>query len=369
MTIAFVCNSLNPDLVSYFYAKLRIPEQEVGARLLWFGNRRAAPPSGVRVRTSSVSRSSGFSALFFLDCLISCYVIAVLLWQRVRFVIFDTAHVSNLPVALWCKLFGIRTVFTIHDWEPHPGRRSAVIGLYNRFCRNYLADRIIVFSGVEFEGVPLTRLRLSGFEHRTQEQARNPYFLFFGRIEPYKGLANLLEIAQLLERQSPGHAIWVAGQGRDPSLPRLMERPNVRVINRFIDQAELDALFGGATATLLPYDSASQSGVAVLSYAYDTPVVAFDVGSLAEYIEPGLSGELVPHRDCRGFVARMLQVEKELPRYVTHIRDGFEERYGRSALVAQYSELLRQLNPSPEGPHAASCADDGRLPSSPGTRM
>jgi glycosyltransferase involved in cell wall biosynthesis len=343
MTIALICNSINPDLNAYFRAKLRIPEQAVGAELLWFCNGRVKPEAAQPIRTSSLSPASSFSAFFFVDCLLSLYVIAVLLWKRARTVVFDTAHISNLPLALWCKLFGIETVFTIHDWDPHPGRRNRATRWYNQACRDYLADRFIVFSRTPAQRVPVAVLRLSGFEPRPARTERGKYFLFFGRIEPYKGLSSLLEIAKLLERRLPDHEIWVAGKGSDPTLADLSAMPNVRVINRFIDQAELDDIFGGAIATLLPYQSATQSGVAVLSYAYGTPVVAFDVGALGEYIDRGQSGELVRHGDHEAFVDQMMRVETGLPDYEAYIRGGFEERYGVSALVSQYAGFLRGL--------------------------
>ncbi|MNX38427.1 D-inositol 3-phosphate glycosyltransferase [compost metagenome] len=349
MTIALICNSLNPDLIAYFRAKLRIPETEVGAELLWFCNGRVKLEAAQPVRTSSLSPASGFSAFFFVDCLLSVYVLAVLLWKRARTVIFDTAHISNLPLALGCKLFGIEIVFTIHDWEPHPGPRNRATCWYNQACRDFLADRFIVFSRTPAGRVPTTVFRLSGFEPRPVREGRGKYFLFFGRIEPYKGLSSLLEIATLLERRLPDHEIRVAGKGSDPALAPLAARPNVRVINRFIEQAELDDLFGGAIATLLPYQSATQSGVAVLSYAYGTPVVAFDVGALGEYIERGHSGELVRPGDLEDFVAQMMRVEARLPDYEAYIRRGFEERYGVSALVSQYAGFLRGLVQDSEG--------------------
>ncbi|MNK93346.1 hypothetical protein D3C87_1135030 [compost metagenome] len=87
----------------------------------------------------------------------------------------------------------------------------------------------------------------------------------------------------------------------------------------------------------------------MLSYAYGTPVVAFDVGALGEYIERGHSGELVRPGDLEDFVAQMMRVEARLPDYEAYIRRGFEERYGVSALVSQYAGFLRGLVQDSEG--------------------
>ena len=43
----------------------------------------------------------------------------------------------------------------------------------------------------------------------------------------------------------------------------------------------------------LPYHSASQSGIVQIAYNYNIPVVVTDVGGLPEYVEKGVSGEIV----------------------------------------------------------------------------
>ena len=43
----------------------------------------------------------------------------------------------------------------------------------------------------------------------------------------------------------------------------------------------------------LPYHSASQSGIVQIAYGFNVPVVVTNVGGLPEYIDKGLSGEIV----------------------------------------------------------------------------
>ena len=66
---------------------------------------------------------------------------------------------------------------------------------------------------------------------------------------------------------------------------------------RYVGPTEMAELFQRATAVVLPYRRASQSGVAYLAGAFARPLVATRVGALPDVIEPGISGLLVPPRD------------------------------------------------------------------------
>ena len=47
----------------------------------------------------------------------------------------------------------------------------------------------------------------------------------------------------------------------------------------------------------LPYHSASQSGIVQIAYSFNIPVVVTNVGGLPEYVEKGVSGEIVKVND------------------------------------------------------------------------
>ena len=54
------------------------------------------------------------------------------------------------------------------------------------------------------------------------------------------------------------------------------------------------ALFKAADVAVLPYRSATQSGVTQVAYALGVPVITTDVGGLAETVKPGETGLIVP---------------------------------------------------------------------------
>jgi glycosyltransferase involved in cell wall biosynthesis len=332
--IAVICNSINPDLAMYFTKKVEFFDEEI----VFFANKLIASKLGIP--KSSYSTVSGFSWRIFLDCFLSFFVFFKILINRVSVVVFDTAHIANLPIAILCKLARINLVFTIHDWNPHEGEQQKAVQLYNQFVKKMLADQFVVFSKVNSDK-PIHQLNLSGFDKCSGECA-NGYYLFFGRIEPYKGLKYLVEIANELIRLGKSEKIVVAGKGYDEALSELEALPNVDVLNTFIEDSTLDALLKGAIATLLPYDSATQSGVIIHSYAYSKPVVAFDVGELASYISQGESGCLVKHGEIQQFVSCMLDIKEQEKNYRNGADKEFK-KYDNAALERQYRELFIKL--------------------------
>ncbi len=332
--IAVICNSTNPDLAMYFTKKVNLFNNDIA----FFANKSIADK--LNIGKSSYSKVSGFSWRIFLDCFLSFIVLFKLLINRINVIVFDTAHIANLPVAVLCKLFRLKLVFTIHDWNPHEGEQQKAVELYNKFVKEVLADEFVVFSKVNSDKM-VHQLNLSGFDKYSSEPANN-YYLFFGRIEPYKGLKYLVQVANELTRLGNSEKIVVAGKGDDKALVELDTLPNVELMNSFIDDSTLDTLLKGAIATLLPYDSATQSGVILHSYAYGKPVVAFDVGELASYVEQGQSGCLVKHGDIKQFVNCMLDIRAKEQEYKNGVEMEFS-KYDNAALERQYQELFSKL--------------------------
>lgn len=330
---AIICNSLNPDLTTYFNKKV-----EQLDNVIFFGNKKLA--NNAKVKISSFSPTPRLSIWFLWDAIYVFMVLWQLLQASIKCVIFDTAHISNLPLAVLCKIFRLKLVFTIHDWHPHEGKQANAVMLYNSLVKKVLADEFIVFSPVE--STKKTHcLYLAGFEYQGSKNKAD-YFLFFGRIEPYKGLKHITALSKHLLDAERNEEIVIAGKGNDPALSELYTLPNVKVINRFIADEELDELVGNCIATILPYDTATQSGVTILSYSYGKPVIAFDVGSLSYYVEEGITGYAVEHGNTKKFVEKMILVSDNYNAFSKNITKAFS-LYDSKSLARQYSDLIYNL--------------------------
>ena len=100
--------------------------------------------------------------------------------------------------------------------------------------------------------------------------------LFFGLIRPYKGLDVLYDAWRAL---APDAELWVVGQPRmePPPAP-----PGVRVVARYVSDAEAAWCFAHADIVVLPYREIDQSGVLFTALASGRAFVLSDVGGFPE---------------------------------------------------------------------------------------
>ena len=124
--------------------------------------------------------------------------------------------------------------------------------------------------------------------------------LFFGYVRHYKGLDTLLAAWKHVRASRPSATLVVAGEfyekpGPYEALAR--EAGNVRLVNRYVPDEEVEALFRAADVTVLPYRSATQSGVTHVAYALGIPVIATRVGGITETVHEGETGLTCPPED------------------------------------------------------------------------
>jgi glycosyltransferase involved in cell wall biosynthesis len=117
--------------------------------------------------------------------------------------------------------------------------------------------------------------------------------LFFGFIREYKGLDILIEATNYLP---DGYQLIIAGEcyGSFEKYDRLIAqstmKDNIVVFEQYINDEMVTTLFSAADALILPYRSATQSGVVALAYQLETPMVATDMGALGETVRASETG-------------------------------------------------------------------------------
>jgi glycosyltransferase involved in cell wall biosynthesis len=337
MNIVVINNSTNADMAIYFEAKKKLNSKKLifAANSFYRGKD--------QVYLSSISPKNKLTWHFIIDCLISIFLAIKMKLKGIDCLLFDTAHISNIPLAFTAKFLKLKLVFTIHDWNPHEGNMAGATRVYNRVVESFLADHFVVFSPIDTD-VSCSVLKLSGFKSNFEKSnISNQSFLFFGRVEPYKGLHNLVDIAKKVKCEMPDAVINVMGAGSDKAIDALLALSNVNIVNEFISEDDLNSQLRKTTAVLLPYDSATQSGVIIKSFSLGIPIVAYDVGALKYYVDNGSDGILVKHGDVNSFVAAMIEIRENFTAFSNTAEKNFTENYSEQALVNQYEELLLTL--------------------------
>jgi glycosyltransferase involved in cell wall biosynthesis len=247
----------------------------------------------------------------------------------------DVIHVQEVEtsVATWTNdvlRYSIPLVVTVHDPIPHSGadeRRGEKSESFRARLRAR-ADRLIVHGErirEEWRGrKPELAFQLASVQHGVlgDDQGRvetipekPPVFLFFGRIEAYKGLGYALQAAELLASRGFRFRLVIAGTGSELERyrPKIGQMSWVELIDRRFLADELPQIFRRASAVLLPYTDATQSGVAAMAFGFGRPVIATCVGGLPDVVTNEHNGLLVPPKDVGALadaMSRFLVTEK-----------------------------------------------------------
>jgi D-inositol-3-phosphate glycosyltransferase len=185
--------------------------------------------------------------------------------------------------------------------------------------------------------------RLLGLNHRQ-------IGLFFGFVRPYKGLERLLEAMPEIRRQLPDFHLCVVGDffGSRERFRQILARngatDRVSLFDGYVPNEQVAAWFSAADLVVLPYESATNSGVVQIAYNFAVPVVVTDAGNLSEVVihkrtgfvigEPTPSSfatalvELLAPNTRSSFVAAIIEHRKQFNwgRFVEGLEDLCAER-------------------------------------------
>ena len=122
--------------------------------------------------------------------------------------------------------------------------------------------------------------------------------LFFGFIRDYKGLDVLLEVMKMLKTELNIKLI-IAGEyySNEEKYKKIINELGLQnqlyLFTDFISTSEVKYYFSACDAVILPYRDATQSGIVQIAMNFHKPVIATNVGGLAEVISDGSTGFIV----------------------------------------------------------------------------
>lgn len=227
--------------------------------------------------------------------------------NKIDVVYSPMSHIWSCAIASIFRKCAVRYVLTMHDAITHKGDME---WLKNFLLRHDVlaSDSCITLTEAVKQGVheiydyPLNRISVvphgafeyGDFGERSLPEGRPVRVLFYGRILEYKGLGLLLDSMQILFEKGFFHklALEVWGEGDiSPYQSRLDSLSALgcpmHIVNRWIDESEIEEIFRRADICALPYVEASQSGVAAIAFAAGLPIVATPQPGLLEQLHNG----------------------------------------------------------------------------------
>lgn len=123
------------------------------------------------------------------------------------------------------------------------------------------------------------------------------FVLFFGFIQPYKGLKNLYNSVQLLKKKGFNKKVVIAGNGQDPYLNKIKNDDTFILINRILANDEIVTLLNHCHIVVCPYLSSSQTGITQTVFNFGKPIIATKVPAFTSTIIHEKTGLLVDIND------------------------------------------------------------------------
>ena len=319
----------------------------------------------VCVRTPVDAQNTGFSAdaFRFSGARAAHAEVGILLPDVVH---LTGPHAWNVTLLWLLRQTAIPTVHTLHDLEPHSGSPyGRLLHLWNKSIVRQ-ADQILVHGlryrerllegGLAPERVtysPLLHLSLGAawlqdLEALAADICYEPWGLFFGRLERYKGVDHLVAAAGALDGQSPeARSLVLAGPGDMDALvagplPRWVE-----VRNRLIRDEEVLDLFRHCGLLVLPYRDATQSALIAHAYYFRKPAIVTRTGALPEYVVEGETGWVISPEDPPALADALRQALSDparLARMGKAAREWYDQERKTEEVTLQqmYARLARR---------------------------
>ena len=123
-------------------------------------------------------------------------------------------------------------------------------------------------------------------------------FIFFGRLEDYKGLDLLIETFNGRNDRT----LLIVGRGAKEReiKKRVANINNISFINEYVDNIELAKMISMSKCVILPYKNATGSQTVAIANYYGKIVLASKVGCFNEYIIEGENGYFIDEYTVNG---------------------------------------------------------------------
>ena len=236
----------------------------------------------------------------------------------------DVIHLTKQPMLTEKLLYLVRKklVLTVHDPFLHSGCINKWVEADRRLAFKMIPKLVLLndrqrssfasYYHVPEKSIFLNKLGMySTILHVSPQPFKTdrPFVLFFGQIVEYKGVEYLLEAMKIVHSRFPELVVVIAGGGQfyfDMEPYKTLDY--VKIINRYIGLGELAGMLMDCEFGVCPYKDATQSGVVQTAFTLGVPMVVTDVGALADAVQHGKTGIVVPPCDADSLAKGILQL-------------------------------------------------------------
>jgi D-inositol-3-phosphate glycosyltransferase len=257
------------------------------------------------------------------------------------------------------KLKNVKKIYIVHNAESHEK------WLFANYLSRYAlkkADLFISLSAVSTASLlglipEISRKNILQLYHPVYEYPLTPVnntdnksnknLLFFGFVKHYKGLDVLLRALPIVLKEIPDIKLIVAGDVYGDKAPYLDLisvlgiQENVEIHFRYIPEEEIGELFACCDVSVVPYRTATQSGVAQMSFAYEVPIIATKVGGLEEVVIDNVNGFLVESENPEALARKIVEFYMcdNINRFKDNIRKQ-NNQYSWAGFVQKFLEFI-----------------------------
>lgn len=173
--------------------------------------------------------------------------------------------------------------------------------------------------------------------------------LFFGFVRKYKGLQYLLEAMKLLKERDFKVQLWVVGDfGEDKEeyveqIRAFEIGDQVQMVEGYVPDDEVEKYFAASDLVVLPYLSATQSGIVQIAFGFEKPVLVTEVGGLPDVVTNGKTGYVVEPRSAETIAEAIMDY------YINNRREAFvsqiekeKDRFSWKTFVDTLMEMVRR---------------------------
>ena len=277
------------------------------------------------------------------------------------------------------KKAGIRVIYICHNVFPHESfpldKQLTRMALkrgnkYVLHAQGEVKDLLSICPDADYRVTVHPTYSAFNFENMDIRAAREKLgipedeqvMLFFGFVREYKGLKHLINAEAILKDQynKNMHSLEQDSTDKDKGLSKVTEETSgvlsgipklyivgdfdgnkneylelierqgleeyVTVIDGYVPDREVEKYFSAANLVVLPYESATQSGIVQIAYGFRKPVIVTNVGGLPEVVDNGVTGDIIEPFDDNALADAI---------YI-YFAEGRQETYTQGIIEREY---------------------------------